>query len=372
MIYSDRNEDQRQVSTQDTVGGRFQFDTEVRSEATGYQGEAQYLFRSDSINITSGGGAYNVDSSTQSSRTITFPDGRTQLRPGIDQHFDPKQYNGYVYGDLNLPRAVTWTLGIGYTSTEQDPDDDREVTPKLGIQWQITDRLRIRAAATRTVKRSLVVNQTLEPTQVAGFNQFFDDANGTRSDRYGIGLDARLTEGLYAGVEASKRDLDVPVLITPGGTGAKENPDELLYRGYLYWAPLSDWAFTAETVYDKFKNNDSFDVQAPTKVTTLSFPVFARYFNSLGIFGEVGATYVRQEVDRPFVSPLAQGDDSFMVVDAALGYRLPKRYGIFSVEVRNLFDNGFNFQGDNFRTPEPIVSRYVPERTVLGRITLTF
>jgi outer membrane receptor protein involved in Fe transport len=184
-----------------------------------------------------------------------------------------------------------------------------------------------------------------------------------------------LTGNLYAGVEFSKRDLDVPVpAVRPDGTvtTTKENQNELLYLGYLYWSPLPDWAFSAQIVYDKFKGNQSLDVQAPTKVTMLSVPVFARYFNSLGIFGEVGATYVRQEVDRSFVSPLAQGDDSFVVVDAAVGYRLPKRYGILSVEVRNLFDNSFNFQGDNFRTSEPIVSRYVPERTVLGRITLTF
>jgi outer membrane receptor protein involved in Fe transport len=149
-------------------------------------------------------------------------------------------------------------LGIGYTAFEATPVDVDEATPKVGAQWQITDRLRVRAAATRTVKRLLVVNQTLEPTQVAGFNQLFDDANGTRSDRYGIGLDARLTGNLYAGVEFSKRDLDVPVpAVRPDGTvtTTKENQNELLYLGYLYWSPLPDWAFSAQIVYDKFKGN---------------------------------------------------------------------------------------------------------------------
>jgi hypothetical protein len=39
----------------------------------------------------------------------------------------------------------------------------------------------LRAAAFRVLKRTLITDQTLEPTQVAGFNQFFDDANLTEA-----------------------------------------------------------------------------------------------------------------------------------------------------------------------------------------------
>ena len=38
------------------------------------------------------------------------------------------------------------------------------------------------------------------------------------------------------------------------------------------------------------------------------------------------------------------GEDSFWVVDGAIGYRLPKRYGRLAFEVKNLFDSEFNFQ----------------------------
>jgi hypothetical protein len=227
----------------------------------------------------------------------------------------------------------------------------------------------------RTFKRSLVVNQTIEPTQVAGFNQFFDDPNGTRSDRYGVGLDARLTDHFYAGVEASRRNLDVPT-VAVGADGNIEqrtdDQDEDLYRGYLYWAPLSDWAFSVEAVYDEFHADSSMDVRVPQDVTTVSVPVFARYFSELGIFGELGATYVHQNVKRRDGSGLAEGDDSFVVVDAAVGYRLPRRRGIVGLEVLNLFDQGFNFQGDNFRTSEPTMPRYISERAILARATLTF
>ncbi len=59
-------------------------------------------------------------------------------------------------------------------------------------------------------KSALVANQTLEPTQVAGFNQLFDEYNGTKAQRMGIGGDARIANNVYGGVELSKRHLEVP------------------------------------------------------------------------------------------------------------------------------------------------------------------
>ena len=53
----------------------------------------------------------------------------------------------------------------------------------------------LRAAAFRTFRRLLIVDQTLEPSQIAGFNQFTDEFNQTSSWVKGVGLDAVLAEG---------------------------------------------------------------------------------------------------------------------------------------------------------------------------------
>ena len=76
-----------------------------------------------------------------------------------------------------------------------------------GIRWPGTTA---RAAVFRVLKRTLIADQTLEPTQVAGFNQFFDDVNLTESWRYGVALDQKFTGHLFGGFEFSKRDLTVP------------------------------------------------------------------------------------------------------------------------------------------------------------------
>jgi hypothetical protein len=67
-------------------------------------------------------------------------------------------------------------------------------------------------------------------------------------------------------------------------------------------------------------------------------------------------------------------DDQFALVDVGIGYRLPRRYGIISFEVRNLFDEDFKFQGFGFRNAveEKETPLFLPERTVFARIILAF
>ena len=59
--------------------------------------------------------------------------------------------------------------------------------------------------------------------------------------------------------------------------------------------------------------------------------------------------------------------EHFWVFDAAIGFRLPKRYGIVSIETKNLFDTGFKFLDTDPGNPI-----FIPSRMILGRITLNF
>jgi len=58
-------------------------------------------------------------------------------------------------------------------------------------------------------------------------------------------------------------------------------------------------------------------------------------------------------------------EDKFWVFDAAISYRLPKRYGFITVGATNLFDEEFNYQETDIRNP--IVQ---PDRFIYGRVTL--
>ena len=287
-------------------------------------------------------------------------------------------HRGYAYANLNLPEPVTWTAGISYDNYDQDDLKVHKFNPKFGVQWNVTDSLVLRGTVLRVVKPALVNNQTLEPTHVAGFNQLFDDSNAVASWRYGLGLDWSLTDTLFVGGEATWRELSDNLLDFQAKDAKFEDIDEQLHRVYLNWLPISELALSAEFIYDKYsaeKGKDFTDFFGiPTNVVTYSVPFAIRYFHPSGFFAGAGTTYVNQDVNRTNVLGLPEGSSDFFVVDASVGYRLPERFGIVSLSVSNLFDNGFKYLDDSFREfgDAPSVGPYIPERLILGRVTLNF
>jgi tetratricopeptide (TPR) repeat protein len=371
LLYTDRKEDLSDVN----LPSPDIFDqTDIKTDDKGYQAEGQYLYRSANFNTTVGGGTYYVDAHQTSSETVTAS-GIVFPFPGTEDNFDRKQTNVYIYNNINIPKNITWTLGSGFDTYKDESIDFNRVTPKFGVQLDLTDRIRLRGAVLQTVKRALVVQQTLEPTQVAGFNQFFDDFNGTTADLYGVGMDFRVSQDLYSGVEASYRNLNLKTKIFEGEKATKTvntNQDEQVYRLYADWTLANNWALNSEVRFAQFDSEETLDQNIPRHVKTLTVPVTLRYFSPAGWFAEGGPTFVYQEVDRRDASTLGDGDDSFVPVNVAIGYRFPKRYGIVSLEVRNLLDQGLKFQDDNFRTSEIREPIFSPERTILGRLTVSF
>ena len=346
------------------------------NEDEGYQFEAQYLFRGEAFNLIAGGARYDIDDGDQ-----TFEFGGFTVS---DLDVSRDQSTAYVYSHFQWPRPVLWTAGLSYDYYEQKLDRKGfdlidGLYPKLGVQWHIFDGLDLRAAYFGTAARAGVVDQTIEPTQVAGFNQWFDDFRGTEAERVGVGLDARFTDRWYAGIEASWRDLTVPNQIQlpvdpPQFTFQDEEWSEELIAAYVHWTPFDRWAAILQVNLDRFDLDRRIpdDRFRPGKVDTLSVPLRVRYFSPVGPFAELGVTFVRQDVELADPSSFPTDHDEFTLIDAAIGYRLPKRWGVLSLRVTNLFDEDFLYQDDNFRTFEERYARFIPERTVLARIVLDF
>ena len=363
--------EERQTFSEDRFEGTF------LEEGAGFEVESQYLFRGERFNLTAGFGIYETE--VDRSLTVTGAGPPFSNTDG----FDRKRHSAYLYGNLNWPKALVWTIGVSYDALDEgDTDVVGAVNPKLGLQWDLTQSIRLRAAFVETGKQALLSNQSIEPSEVAGFNQFFDDLPGTEARRYGAGLDVRLGEALYAGIEGSRRDLEVPFFFIGGEFFDRAEWKEEIYRGYLYWTPSPRWAASAEYRLDTFEAKEE-PFPGLTDLDTISVPLTIRYFHPAGFFARLGATYVRQEIAGLSEVP-GDGRDDFVVVDAALGYRLPKRLGIMSLGVRNLLDEEFRFQDDSFRSrtlvsgQDPIPGEFrgnfgfVPDRVIFTAITLSF
>ncbi len=351
---------------------------EHNSNDKGYQMEAQYLFRSNHFNLITGIGGYDID----------------HLGSSSESGFTAKQRNAYAYANFATPENLIWTFGLGYNALEQSENqrlDLDKFNPKFGLQWHIADNIKLRLAAFRTLKPRLVVQQTIEPSQIAGFNQLFDGANGTTAENYGVGLDFRLTDGLYVGMEGIRRDLEIPEFNDSVMDFDFHDGLERLYFGYFYWTPHPQWTVSGEYRLDKvFVDGESrlpsdlaeiegqSSIPGTYQVDTTSVPLIVRYFNPSGFFSELGMTYVHQKVDKTgFLSredlKSVAGSEDFILLDAVIGYRLPKRRGIVSLAVRNLLDKKFHHEEiSDLLSPETENPRFIPERLILSQFTLNF
>ena len=278
---------------------------------------------------------------------------------------DLKHTNVYTYSYINLLRNVTFTLGASGDFANSDSPEfksKRQFNPKFGITWNPIPATTLRAAVFRVLKRKFITNQTLEPTQVAGFNQFFDDNNGTDAWRYGGAIDQKFTKDFFGGIEFSKRDLKSPFVIN--SIGREQDMHEDQARNYFFWTPHPWLALSAEYMFERFKSQGLTD--QPEKLNTHRVPLGITFFHPSGLSAGLKATYFDQ--DGKFVlinQDVRSGSDDFWTVDAAIGYRLPKRYGFVTVGVTNLFDRKFKFFDRDVRNPTS-----QPDRAFFARVTL--
>jgi tetratricopeptide (TPR) repeat protein len=334
-------------------------------EGEGYIGEVQYLYRQSLFDMIVGGGHYTFDATI----TQDFPAYNYHLI----QDADVEHNNGYLYSKFRYPHNWTWTVGASFDSLEDQAIDDKtQFNPKLGVTWCASPTTTLRFAAFKVLKRTLIADQTIEPTQVAGFSQFFDDLNGTESMVYGAAVDHEFSKRCHGGIEYYRRDLKKITTVVD----IVENWNEDNVHAYLYLTLASNLLLNSEYVYELFDRE--FDTRdqnpnesAPFEMETHIVPATLGYFHATGIFGLLKATFVDQTVmlvDQP-----EEKKDDFVLVDLVAGFRLPLRYGILSLEIKNLFDQQFNYIGTDGRTSQTAVNTpFVPERTVFARLSLSF
>ncbi len=354
-------------------------------------GELQYLFGSEAIRFVGGAGHFNIESQDTLQTTLSLPSIVIPPPPFLpflppivipaqtitNTSFvdrDVRHTNVYLYSYWDLLKNLTVTVGGSGDFFDDDTPGSAstdQFNPKFGILWNPLPDTVLRGAVFRVLKRTLITDQTLEPTQVAGFNQFFDDANATDSWRYGVALDQIFLKQIYAGVEYTYRDLEVPFVASTASGFSTTNAKwrEEIARGYVFWTPLDYLALTAEYQWERFDRDRDFADGASTVETNL-VPLGIRFFHESGLSALFKASYVKQQGSFERVSNLGtfvDGSDDFWVMDAALSYRLPKRDGFLTFGGSNLFNQKFNFYDTDRANP-----RIQPDRFLYTRLTLQF
>lgn len=379
FIYSDLDFDSKNMPP-DPFGFGGRVDERTQTDSNALNGEVQYLFKTGPYNLSAGVGYYEADDTFRDSSVLVTDLGSFPAAP-VQNDFDIKNYNAYIYSNVRYPEKFLWTLGISadsYDDNRYASFDSNQFNPKIGLTWQLAPSTVLRLASFRELKSPLAVNRSIEQTQIAGFNQFFDDFNGTDSRRLGIGADHNFTSDILGGVELSDRDLDVPTQVVSADRELQfftEDRDERRHRAYLYWTATRQIALRAEYQFERVSRDQNVDfvfLNDPKRIRTHRVPFGIDYFHQNGFFSALTTSFVNQDVrfPRAAVGGSDHASDSFWLLDAGIGYRLPKRRGIASLSVKNLFDENFDYQ-DTDVAGTPRLPLFQPDRSVFVNLSLS-
>jgi tetratricopeptide (TPR) repeat protein len=276
---------------------------------------------------------------------------------------DKSHRNVYLYANANRG-STQWELGLSADSLDEPFGLHRtRLNPKVGVIWRPFSTTTIRAAAFQSLKRPLINDQTIEPTQIAGFNQFYDDFDGTTARRVGVAWDQRFAEHIYGGLELSRRYLRVPL------SAVDFDWRESAHRAYFYWMLNPFAVLSAEYFFEEFKRPaDDPGPDGILELKTHRIPI------GIGVFqGPLTlrwtTSYIRQSAQLSVFEgfPVFDQRNHFAVSDVAISYRLPQRAGLVSVAAKNIFDKPVQFQETDIASP--LIAR---GRLVFATFTLSF
>lgn len=339
-------------------------------------GELLYASRQGSARWTLGLSAYRDDAEG----TLTVVPPPPLPRPPVTPLSPTTTHNlVFTYGAFDPVARVSLLWGLSHDRYDSGPIAVHRTSPKLGVVWRLANGLSLRAAAFSTVKGSAGKEQTVEPTQFAGFNQLFDDPSGTRSRRVALGLDHHPAGPARWGMELSRRRLVVPILgaspiLGCGGPVCELQWTETLHRLYVDARLGTRWAASASLDYEsQTLDSAAGSVNLPIDIRTWQLPLRLAHFRPGGwsAYGEVRGVRQHAAASSFATGARVEGSEQFWLANVGLRYRLAGGLAAIRLDVNNLFDRDFRFQY-LFVSDNPRVPLFRPGRTVMARVEIRF
>jgi tetratricopeptide (TPR) repeat protein len=360
------------------------FSTSSTAQLKGPQLETQYVLRQQHLTWTAGAGHFD---GTQELSGETIPGTATSLK--VDDTFT----NGYAYAKFRNIGSLEITAGASYENVSAPVGllpprdylvipgaiayDDHRVSPKIGLNAYLSSKTVLRAAAYYRLSPAIGRLQTLEPTQMGGFNQFFDDQGGTWSKNYGVGVDQTFAHNLFGGLSVLRRHLDIPEAScdTPdpviGCVGQQvtnvdgRHSDDWLGSSYVNGTMGKHVAMSAEYSYEQRDFNFTQVTQTggfEDFVKTQRLRPQVRIFFASGLFAGARATKYDQSIDQfddLSSSARTTAKSDFWIGDVQVGYLLPHRWGTITLDALNVTDQEFVLYHSSLE------ENVVPARTVM-------
>lgn len=280
----------------------------------------------------------------------------------------------FGYGQWHPNKRVTLHGGAEYIRyAEQDYTHVERLNAKLGASFRLAMGTTLRAAVFQGVKGAKYDKESLEPTQFVGFNQSFDDFNGSRWTRTALAVDQRFDGGIRAGLELSRRRLDIPNLGCDSAD-CLARWHERLYRTYLVWPFGHHAVLSAEWRHEDNRldgNHSSLAGSLPHQLRTDLLPL--RLWFRAGDGDVLLETWgVRQlaTLREPDGSDTS-GRSSFVITNLRYSLPIGNKRLVASLAANNLFDRHFLFENGDYNG-DPKAPLFHPRRSLLFQLTYRY
>lgn len=290
----------------------------------------------------------------------------------------------YAYFSLRPWQALSIELGVSRDRQQENTGLDQRLTsPKFGVRWEILPGGTLRLASIRGVSRFApsLSGATLEPAQIAGFNQNYTDFFARRTERRSIAWDQKLNQGVTLGAEATRREIGRP---TNSATPTYTFNYEREFRAYANWAippalmpeflPSWEGALNARFDRNKFLRPQLFDPEGFSDYTARHLRLGANFSHASGIGIDIGATNVdyhgtyQELFDAELNENTLPFSNRVWILDAALSYQLPGKRGKVTLGVLNFS----NQRLPQYLEIDPLTPRFAPERFAYAKFLFNF
>ncbi len=299
----------------------------------------------------------------------------------LSHSYDPpeRSFSVYVLDTWRVTRDLVIDARLSYDYVEAsrlgfiDSIEKHQLSPRLGLTWEATEKDTFRIAAQRYLNTSLGLNNTLQPSTTAGFFSQLNADSGSSIVELGAAWERQWNDKTYSIVQADFLRVENPQYDFSAGYDREvilsTNRSRVLVavnRILTPWLGASVGASIKRLHPDTaaarfFPEFDYFEVNARANLV-------ARFES--GLFAGLGGSLVHQHFYDGRATALSGGpkeDQFFSTVDASIGYEFPGKRGFVSCTAENIFDTRFNYQ------LEPVtLETIVPARRVLFQLGLYF
>lgn len=380
------------------------FDVNYHSKLEIYTSEINQIFQTEHL-TTILGGRFQAGEFETGNR-LTNVTSRAAFYQNIDDTVDDdfRRVSFYAYQTFTFDRL--WlTAGLSYDQVKF-PENYRQVpvttgtetkdalNPKAAIVWNPTLMITLRGAYARSLGGvNFDESFRLEPVQLAGFSQAFrtvipESVAGSVSvpefDTYGAGIDLKFPTGTYFGLQAELIQSRVDRVIGtffynnlvaafPTGNAQILDYEERTLSATVNQLIAKEWSLGAQYRFAWAELEQAF----PEMLQASNPPVLMRgelhqlggyllFNHASGFFARADAQWYWQHNRGHDVRQGPMPGDSFVHVNAFVGYRFPRLHGEISVGVLNITDEDYRLNPLNIYTELP------RERVFAARLRLNF